>query len=179
MKIFETRNDLLDNLPRDLKIAELGVFRGDFAEEIFKRMNPKELSLVDIWSGSFGSGDKDGNNHTVVENMEEIFISLRMRYHKNDNVNVIRKNSIDFLNSYNDNYFDMIYVDADHSYNAVLNDLELSYKKIKNTGILSGHDYVKNTEIELAVNHFCKKYNQNIVALTNDGCPSFLIQLKK
>jgi hypothetical protein len=179
MKIFETRNDLLDRLPKDLKIVELGVFKGEFSEEIYKRMNPKELYLVDIWKGEFGSGDKDGNNHTVVKDMKDVYLNLKNKYAHHDNIFIYRKNTIDFLNSVSDDYFDMIYVDADHSYEAVTKDMELSFLKLKNSGILAGHDYIKNTEIEAAVNNFCLKYNQTIISLTNDGCPTFLIQLKK
>jgi hypothetical protein len=32
MKIFKTRNNLIDKLPKNLKIDELSVFRGDFAK---------------------------------------------------------------------------------------------------------------------------------------------------
>jgi hypothetical protein len=179
MKIFETRNDILDKLPKKLRIVELGVFRGEFAEEIFTRMNPKELYLVDIWSGSFGSGDKDGNNHTVIDNMENVFFGLRDKYKFESTVHVIKKNTVDFLNSCSDNSFDMIYVDADHTYSAVTNDLELSFSKLKNTGILCGHDYIQGSEIQQAVDNFCYKYKQKIVAITKDGCPTFLIQINK
>lgn len=179
MRIFETRNDLLDKLPKNLKVVELGVFKGEFSEEIRTRMNPKELYLVDIWEGEFGSGDKDGNNHTIVKDMKEIYLNIKNKYISYDNIFIYRKNSIDFLNSFADNYFDMIYVDADHSYEAVTKDMELSFKKIKNSGILTGHDYIRGTEIEAAVNNFCNKFNQKIISITNDGCPTFLIQIEK
>jgi hypothetical protein len=179
MRIFETRNDLLDKLPKNLKVAELGVFRGDFADELFNRMSPKELYLVDIWSGEFGSGDKDGNNHMIIKNMEEVFYDLKNHYKYFDNVHLFRKTTIDFLNSISDNYFDMIYVDADHCYESVTKDLELSFKKLKNSGILCGHDYINGTQIEAAVNNFCRNFNQNIISITNDGCPTFLIQVNK
>jgi hypothetical protein len=179
MKIFETRNDLIDKLPKNLKIAELGVFRGDFADELFNRMSPKELYLVDIWSGEFGSGDKDGNNHTVIKNMEQVYNDLKNHYKYFDNVYLFRKTTVDFLNSFSDNYFDMIYVDADHSYESVTKDLEISFNKLKRTGILSGHDYIKGTQIAAAVDNFCVNYNQKIISLTKDGCPTFVIQVNK
>jgi hypothetical protein len=179
MKTFQTRNDLLDHLPKGLRIVELGVFRGEFANEIYSRMNPKELYLVDIWEGSSGSGDKDGNNHITIDNMEHVYYDLREKYKKSFNVQVIRKNTTNFLNSCADNSFDMIYVDADHSYNAVTSDLELSFNKLQNTGILCGHDYIVGTQIRQAVDDFCSKYKQKIIAITKDGCPTFLIQVDK
>ena len=73
----------------------------------------------------------------------------------------------------------MIYVDADHSYNAVKNDLIVSLSKVKNGGLLAGHDYIPNYEVRYAVDDFCREYGQEIIAITKDGCPSFLIQVKK
>jgi hypothetical protein len=179
MKIFETRNNLLDKLPKNMVIAELGVFKGEFAKEIYTRTNPKHLYLVDIWEGEFGSGDKDGNNHTVIKDMKAVFENLCDEYKNKSNVSVVRQNTINFLTSQLDNSLDMVYVDADHSYESVTNDLCLSFSKLKNGGVLAGHDYIIGTQIAAAVNNFCTQYRQQIIALTKDGCPSFVIQVNK
>jgi hypothetical protein len=177
MKIFETRNDLIEKLPKNINIVELGVFKGEFAEELYNRMSPKHLTLVDIWEGSYGSGDKDGNNHITIDNMELVYKGLVEKYSNVDNVDVVRSTSTAFLESQEDNSLDMVYVDADHSYEAVLSDLKLSFQKIKVGGILAGHDYIINTQIAAAVDHFCYSYGQRIVAITRDGCPTFVIQV--
>ena len=179
MKIFKTRNDLLDALPKNLFVVELGVFRGEFASELHTRLQPKALKLVDIWKGEFGSGDKDGNNHTVVKNMESVYREIADKYQNIPEVEVIRDTTISFLLACEDNSLDMVYVDADHSFQSVLTDLQLSLFKIKNGGILAGHDYIKNTQIAAAVDHFCGYYRQEIIAVTQDGCPSFVIQVNK
>jgi hypothetical protein len=179
MKIFETRNDLLDKLPKNLNVVELGVFKGEFAEELYNRMAPKQLMLVDIWEGSYGSGDKDGQNHITIDNMETVYNGLVQKYNIVENVKVIRSTSTKFLESQEDNSLDMVYVDADHAYEAVFNDLRLSLTKIKVGGILAGHDYIQGTQIAAAVNNFCYNYNQQIIALTKDGCPTFVIQVIK
>jgi len=177
MKIFETRNDLIEALPKNLNIVELGVFKGEFAEELYNRMSPNQLTLVDIWEGSYGSGDKDGNNHITVNDMEAVYNGLVEKYNNTTNVKIIRSTSTAFLEAQEDNSLDMIYVDADHSYEAVLSDLKLSFQKIKVGGILAGHDYILNTQIAAAVDYFCRSYGQRIVALTRDGCPTFVIQV--
>jgi hypothetical protein len=68
-----------------------------------------------------------------------------------------------------------MYIDADHTYDSVKNDLEICKKKTKINGIISGHDYDNNKfpGVVRAVNEFCSKYNLNIFALTQDGCPTF------
>ena len=177
MKIFETRNDLIEALPKNLNIVELGVFKGEFAEELYKRMSPKQLTLVDIWEGSYGSGDKDGNNHVTVDDMVAVYNGLVEKYSNISNVKVVRSTSTAFLETQEDNSLDMVYVDADHAYEAVLSDLKLSFQKIKVGGILAGHDYIPNTQIAAAVDYFCRSYGQRVVAITRDGCPTFVIQV--
>ena len=115
MITYETRNDLIDTLPKDLVVAELGVFRGEFSNEIHQRIHPSTLYLVDIWEGTMGSGDKDGQNHITINNMEDVYHEIKDRYLEVDNIHVIRARSLDFLNSQQNNSFDMIYVDADHT----------------------------------------------------------------
>ena len=58
----DTRTDILDLIPKGGIFAEIGVFTGDFSEEILNRISPDILYLVDIWDGTMTSGDKDGLN---------------------------------------------------------------------------------------------------------------------
>jgi hypothetical protein len=180
MEILKTRNDLLDTLPKNLYIVELGVFRGEFSEEIYNRTSPNKLTLVDLWQGSMVCGDKDGNNIVREENMEDVYNQIKERWKDNNNVNVVRNNTQDFLNLCEDDTYDAIYVDADHTYFSVYNDLRLSFNKLKNNGILMGHDYSPNFyQVVHAVNDFCQNYNQKITMLTEDRCPTFLIKINK
>jgi predicted O-methyltransferase YrrM len=79
------------------------------------------------------------------------------------------------LKTLTDNFFDMIYIDADHSYEGVYNDLKISYTKLKTGGILCGHDYniTLYPQIVAAVGDFCKEYNLKINYLSKDRLPSF------
>lgn len=174
MELIKNRNELLKLIEKDLIIAEIGVFEGEFSKIIYNICNPKKLFLVDLFEGYFGSGDKDGNNYHYVQ-LENEMDKIKDYFSENNNVIVEKNSSINFLNNIEDDYLDMVYIDADHSYNSVLNDLKLSYKKVKSGGYICGHDYVKNTEAEKAVNYFCDIFNLKIKYITNDGCPSFLI----
>ena len=177
MKYYNTRTDLLTLIPEKCTFLELGVFRGEFARDIIKIAKPSKIFLVDIWDGSAGSGDKDGNNHYSVSDMKGVYLDLMWQSISHDNVHLIRCDSVSFLQSCSDNYFDSIYVDADHSEEAVYNDMVNSLRVIKPGGFLMGHDY--HHQIKIAVDRFCRDYNQVITGIANDGCPSFLIQIKK
>lgn len=176
MHRYNTRTELLSLIPEKSKILEIGVFEGGFSSELLTT-NPEELYLVDIWSGSWGSGDKDGNYHKQIDDMEQLYLSLYEKYKTDSNVHVIRSSSTTFLNSIQGELFDMIYVDGDHEEASVLNDMINSYRIIKDGGWLMGHDY--HFQIKTAVDAFCQQYSQQISFVTNDGCPSFAIKIKK
>lgn len=175
IQYFNTRNDMFGSFNKNLIIAELGVFEGEFSKEIYEICKPKELYLVDLFSGYFGSGNKDGQNHHYVQ-LEDEYEKLKLYSVTRCEVKVIKKSTIEFLNEIPNDILDIIYIDADHSYSAVKRDLCLSLSKIKKGGLICGHDYVRNTEVELAVNEFCNENNLQIKYLTHDGCPSYCIE---
>ena len=176
MNLIDTRDNLLDLLPKKIKIAELGVFRGEFSEIILNKLEPSELFLVDIFPPEMCSGDKDGNN-IVYDNLEKYHEILTKKYKRSKKVKVIKSTTIAFLETIDDEYLDAVYIDADHSYNGVKNDLELSFKKVKTGGVIMGHDYTTSMfpGVVKAVDEFCVDNNLKINYLTGDGCPTYAI----
>lgn len=49
--------------------------------------------------------------------------------------------SNDVVSEFNNNYFDAIFIDANHNFQFVKEDIEAWYKKLNNDGILIGHDF--------------------------------------
>lgn len=174
MNIFETRNDFIKTLNKELIICEIGVFKGEFSKFIFDEVSPKELHLIDIFEGMMCSGDKDGNNIVWVDLSNEIE-NIKNTFLNNKNVFIHKGFSYDILKNFNDNYFDMIYIDGDHTYNGVKTDLNMSLNKVKIGGLVCGHDYsqTKFPEVVRAVNEFCFENNLEINYITEDGCPTF------
>lgn len=64
-----------------------------------------------------------------------------------------------------DNYFDFIYIDAAHEKPSVLRDINLSLPKLKNNGVICGHDYIDQEDqihgVWGAVNEFFKNKKIN------------------
>jgi hypothetical protein len=190
MNIFDNRNDMLKHYSNSMnqpKLLEIGVFRGDFLDYLVSECNYSSIDAVDLFQGIVGSGDADGNNFQHYD-LERSYIELLDKYKNNENIQIHKANSITFLQNVEDNYYDIIYIDGDHSYTGVKNDLENAYKKIKNKGYIIGHDYEMNMEkaktaydfgVKGAVDEFCINYNQNIVSKAYDGCVSFCININK
>lgn len=187
MEIFDNRNDMLKLIKPNSIIAELGVFKGEFTEKILEICKPKELVLIDLWFNTLiDSGDVDGNN-VKSYNGEFLYNEVLHKFNKNENIHII-KNYTTYISNYPDNYFDMIYIDADHSYEGCIKDLLISYDKIKNNGYIMGHDYGQNLSktkniynfgVPKAVDEFCIAKNQEITIKAMDGCISFGIKINK
>lgn len=187
MMTFETRSEMLEALPKGGNICEIGVFKGDFAQQILDICKPNSLFLIDTFTGKVGSGDKDGNNFESY-NGADLHNMVQERFKNNNNVYII-KNTSDFLLSFQNNCFDIIYIDANHSYEHCSKDLQVSFEAIRNNGFICGHDYRFIFEktghkeycfgVNKAVNDFCKLYNQTIMSEALDGCTSYCIKINK
>jgi hypothetical protein len=189
VKIFENRKDMLQALlPKGGKIAEIGIFKGDFSQWINDTIQPEEFVLIDPFDEVIlGSGDQDGYNMEFYNGkMLHWYNTLRFRACKN--VKLERKRSDAYFATVADGYFDAIYIDGDHSPDGVRIDLEISRKKVKENGWIFGHDYERhptrgNPDVrgstKEVVDQFCKKYNLEIVAFAHDGFISYAIRNTK
>jgi hypothetical protein len=172
---FQTRNDFIASLPTGMIMCEVGVFQGDFSKTLYHQ-SPLELHLIDIFSGYMCSGDKDGLNIKCTM-MENEYDKLKKYFNKN-NVFLHKGDGNEIMNKFPDEYFDFIYIDADHSYDSVLSNLNTALPKLKPFGILSGHDYNAQQFPGLvdAVNKFCKHNGLQIIIIANDMLPTFAIK---
>ncbi|MBS0205274.1 MAG: class I SAM-dependent methyltransferase [Planctomycetes bacterium] len=171
-----TREDLIRLIPARAVIAEVGVFRGEFAERILTLCQPAEFHLIDLWSGSTTSGDKDGRNIVAVDNMEAMYHELCARYRDLAHVHLHRGESVEVLSRFPNQSLDAAYLDTSHYYQQTLAELDILMKKIRPGGWLLGHDYFPGCPVWPAVNEWCVKNGQHVTWLTrDDGCPSFAI----
>lgn len=170
-------------------IGEVGVFKGDFAMFLREAYLPKELHLFDLFRqvDQVGSGDVDGNNFEQCsgDGLYENAISL---FAEDSRVTLHEGDSKCQLEKFSDNYFDLVYIDGDHSYRGCRSDLEVSFRKVKNRGWIAGHDFAINRKkcnsnwnfgVRQAVTEFCLANDLQINVLFLDGCVSYAIQVVK
>lgn len=117
-RFLPSRQDILNRIPPHGRVAELGVYRGDFSREIVFRNAPRELHLIDIDDSHFITLGLEG---------ETIFRHMGLTY--------------DVIATFPDQYFDWIYIDADHSYDGCLRDAVAAAPKLKPGGYLVFNDF--------------------------------------
>jgi len=182
---FPTRIDMIRELIEPgSAICEVGVFKGDMAKVVYSTLQPSSYVMIDLFEGNMGSGDQDGNNFEYV-NLNDCYTHLVDFFKSKPTVKIMKGDGIASLSSFPDETFDMIYLDADHSYEACKRDLGLAYNKVKNRGFIMGHDYEMNMNkaktvwafgVKQAVDEFCVGRGLYIYAKGYDGCVSYAIQ---
>jgi hypothetical protein len=191
MKEYESREDMLKDLVKPgSTLAEIGVFAADFADWMAKNLALKKFYGVDPYIstiGLMGSGNVHGfgMEHFEIELLHGFVKNRMAAYPEYEHRRVF---SGDFFNSMDDGSLDAVYIDGDHSFEAVRNDLELARHAVKEGGWIFGHDYEGhptkgNPElthyVKSVVDEFCEKYGLSVYAVTNDGVRSFAIQNTK
>lgn len=166
---------MLRIVPKGSVCAEIGVFSGDFSKVIYETVKPSKFYLVDLFTGHASSGDKNGENNRKIS-LDASFKELSNYFNKKDSVELYKGKSTNFLNSLPDYHLDFIYIDGDHSYQGVSEDLMLSKIKVKPGGIISGHDYCPRFPgVMKALDDFVNKFNLSTKFTVKDKIPSFFL----
>ncbi|MGD0523102.1 MAG: FkbM family methyltransferase [Candidatus Microgenomates bacterium] len=134
-RINQTRNDLAKQFYGTG--AEIGVEQGDFSEIICRLEDVKKLYSIDAWKAY-----RSYRDHTSQKKLDRFYKISKERL-KPYNCEIIRKFSTDAAKDFADESLDFVYIDANHDYKHVYEDITLWSKKVKKGGIISGHDYIK------------------------------------
>jgi len=135
---------------------EIGVSRGEFSEVLLTNKSLKKIYFVDPWK----LYEQDpGCSQKQQDEIYEGTVKLLKKY--GDRAAVVRKSSMEAVSDFANEYFDFIYIDANHDYKHVAEDIANWYPKLKKGGIFAGHDY-RNDPPEIygvkpAVDEFCKR----------------------
>jgi len=133
---------VLDFITPNSICAEIGVWKGHFSNQILEK-NPKRLYLIDPWlfQPEFPHKWYGGLKATDQIDMELIYQGVLKKFNPSPNVHIIRDKSDQAFRLFENDFFDWIYIDGNHEYDFVLNDLKNAYLKVKVDGLITGDDY--------------------------------------
>ena len=122
------------------KMAEIGILTGNTAVRILKECKGIEIYLmIDPWI-PYDDGSSTSRDMTK-EKMDELYKKVVKRMEVFPQAYIFRKSSVRAAKMVVDNYLDLVYIDAAHDTKSVLEDIHAWIPKIKDDGIISGHDY--------------------------------------
>lgn len=171
-------------LPMLSKVAEIGVFRGIFSKQMLDLKNLGKLYLIDSWKNMpdyddpLSDTDHAANLHTTLEYIKGHVAGGRFEIHI--------MSSLEAALEFKDGELDAIFLDANHSYDSVLQDLLAWEPKIRSGGFLMGHDFTDQHPtaikhgwgVQKAVSQFCKERGWELTHITSEQFPSFALQRK-
>ena len=162
--------------------AEIGVEVGIFAKALCKDNPMLKLYCIDSWKSYKGYRD------TISPRLAEKYWNKLYRYTKDRlkpfSCQLVRDSSMDVVRRFADESLDFVYIDANHDYQHVKEDIAEWSKKVKKGGIVSGHDFVDNlpgqaTGVRRAVLEWTKKNNmEHLFILKKDTAPSWMFVKK-
>jgi predicted O-methyltransferase YrrM len=130
------------------RLCEVGVAYGYHAEHILDNMPEIEYFGIDPYLAGYDPSDPFVRDVAKLYAddpqlaLNRLFSSVNCKLTKYDGrANLIRKKSVTGAEIMRDGYFDIIYIDGDHTYDAVCEDLKAWYSKVRPGGIICGDDF--------------------------------------
>ena len=114
--------------------AEIGVFRGQTSALLLQSFTELHLVMIDPWQSAIGFRSK----FSAVDARKEAYAQTEFARRRRT---IIREQSCDAARYYADGHFDFVFIDANHQYEGVKEDISLWWPKVKPGGLLLGHDY--------------------------------------
>jgi SAM-dependent methyltransferase len=163
---FEIPDSSRDDLPHffvemGYKVGvEIGVYKGEFSEKLCRA--GLNLYAIDPWLAYTGYGNPKDQAKFDLQYQE-----TRQLLAPYPNCNLVRKTSMDAATDFPDGSLDFVYIDANHEFRYIAEDLSEWTKKVKPSGIVSGHDYFfvktrpgrENWHVAQVLNAYLAAYN--------------------
>jgi hypothetical protein len=136
--------------------VEIGVYYGFNSRNILCKLPMKKLYLIDPYGTYIQKGD-------VVFEKTKKYLSV---FH--EKIEFVRKTSEDAVDDV-PNDLDFVYIDGNHEYEYVMQDIMLYYPKVKKGGIIGGHDFDgSHPDVCRAVVELCREKDLDLHTGGND-----------
>lgn len=129
--------------------AEIGIEQGKYSERLCSLIPNLKLHAIDAWQAYDGYRD-----HVSQSKIDGFYRDTVKRLEPYD-VNIIRDFSMNAVSQFDDKSLDFVYIDANHEFVQVAQDIKAWSKKVRKGGIVAGHD-------------FCRDKNRNYVNHVKD-----------
>jgi cephalosporin hydroxylase len=149
-----------ESMPNICRVAEVGVADGKSLLCMASKLEHygKQYTLFGIDNCAYGH---DEQRNEILRHIRQSGLE----------VDFLQMSSLDASCKFNDGFFDFVFLDSSHTYEQTKAEIRLWIHKVKDGGILAGHDYdIVNSEgVVLAVNEVIREDELNLEP-TSNGC---------
>jgi len=150
--------------------AEIGVWKGRFTERFVRQ--GLTMYAVDPWTPYWQGQQKPGWLGDTQENHDGFYKIACWRLNRYQNCTIIRKASVEAAPDFNDGSLDFVYIDGNHSFRYVAEDICVWEKKVRSGGIMSGHDYILTEDwtnhVQYVVDAYTKAFGLTLYVLGSE-----------
>lgn len=138
---------MVNDHPTESHFVEVGAYYGKsaayMAVEIANSGKNIKFDVVDTWRGSpeHQEGGWDHREDMVNDTAYDVF--LENMKPAEGYYNPVKLASLEAAKLYEDRSLDFVYIDANHEYESIRDDIEAWLPKVKIGGYIGGHDYVR------------------------------------
>ena len=162
--------------------VEVGVQEGAFSAHLLQHWKGRRLYSVDPWREFRASGYVDIANVPQAR-QDELYVQTLQRLLPLEGRSVVwRLTSREAASILPDGSLDFCYLDADHRYEAVKEDLHLWFPKVKTGGLLAGHDFIPDGQyafgqfgVQRAVHEFISEKDLELMLTAELQFPSWFV----
>lgn len=145
------------------RVLEIGCDVGDTSEFLLCSNENLILYGVDPYADYI-----DWNGRDLI-NRNDVYINYIKRMNAfGDRLQFNRKYSDEAVNDYDNEFFDVIFIDGLHTYEQLIKDCNNYYSKLKNGGIFAGHDFTVIDGVNKAAKEFAQQVNKQILTTECD-----------
>lgn len=156
--------------------CEVGLEKGKNAQTMFEYIPSLKLFGVD----SYKQHPQASHKATALSrNWDDHYLEAvkkqAQKRMQGKNAIIIEKFSEDAVKDIPDNSLDFVYIDSDHSYDFVMQDMIIWGRKVRKGGIISGHDYYndknklsRRAKVTQAVNDYIKVHGIELYTTNED-----------
>jgi len=163
--------EFLYDICKDKIVLELGSMVGMSSYVIASVA--KSISCIDVWSNNLDHLSHDKEQQRIYTPHLEIIGDMYSQFQVNcsgfidsGKLKMFRGNTQQMVDCFENNIFDIILIDADHSYQGIKNDFNAYKNKLNSTGQFVFHDY--GDCMWKGIKHFCDEMvRDNKIRLVN------------
>lgn len=152
--------------------AEIGVYKGEYSEVLCLGNPEMKLYCIDPWE-MYESDNPEpyAKDQKALTGFYEEAKSRLSHY----NTVIIKKPSMEAIKDFETESLDFIYLDANHDFKHVTEDLDAWAKIVRSGGIVSGHDYGhfkyrdRGLDAKKAIDNYVKKHKISMLWLINQN----------
>ena len=149
--------------------AEIGVESGRYSKIICENNPGVKLFCIDFWEPY-----EELNDYRLKSTLEQMYENSKRRLRYFD-CHLIKDKSMNAVKNFADECLDFVYIDSNHKYEFVKEDIREWTKKVRKGGVVSGHDYAtlpgRDLGVIQAVDEYVKEHGYQLKLTGIEGTP--------